>query len=140
MLHFANGKADLSPEGTEAVQKVAESLKGFKGDYTLVVSGHTSSQGGAAFNKALSLRRAQAVAKVLVDSGLPAGSVQAVGVGPDQPIADNKTVEGQAKNRRVEIDVKVKGTEVEKRTISTDVQESPAPVKNPKARKASRKK
>jgi len=124
VLHFANGKADLSSEGVAAVKKVAASLKEFKGDYTLVVSGHTSSVGSVALNKSLGKRRADAVAKILVGEGLPATAVQTEGVGPDQPIADNKTKAGQAKNRRVEIDVKVKGQEVEVRKTETAVQGS----------------
>ncbi len=122
VLHFANGKADLSPEGVAAVKKVAASLKEFKGDYTLLVSGHTSSVGSAALNKSLGKRRADAVAKILVGEGIPATAVQTEGVGPDKPIADNKTKAGQAKNRRVEIDVKVKGAEVEVRKTETPVQ------------------
>lgn len=123
VLHFANGKADLSPEGVEAVRKVAEGLKTFEGDYTLVVSGHTSSVGSKAFNKALSKRRADAVAKVLVDSGIPAASVGTVGEGPDKPVADNGTREGQAKNRRVEIEVKASGKNVEIRKVETPIQD-----------------
>jgi len=126
VLHFANGKANLSQEGVLAVKKVAESLKAYKGDYTLVVSGHTSSVGSAALNKSLGKRRAEAVAKVLVDAGIPAASIKSEGVGPDQPIADNKTKAGQAKNRRVEIDVKVQGENVEVRKIETSVNETPA--------------
>jgi len=121
VLHFANGRSELTPEGTRAVRKVADSLKAFPGDYTLLVSGHTSSVGSAAFNKALGKRRADAVAKVLVDSGIPAGSVQTVGVGPDQPLADNQTKAGQARNRRVEIEVKVAGQAVETRTTETSL-------------------
>ncbi|BDU74219.1 OmpA family protein [Mesoterricola silvestris] len=121
VLHFANGKSDISPEGTQAVRKVAESLKTFKGSYTLVVSGHTSSVGKAAFNKALSLRRANAVAKVLTDSGIPAASIRTEGAGPDHPIADNATKAGQARNRRVEIDVKAEGANVETRKVETSV-------------------
>ena len=124
VLHFANGKADLSPEGVAAVKKVAASLKEFKGNYTLMVSGHTSSVGSVALNKSLGKRRADAVAKILVGEGLPAAAVQTEGVGPDKPIADNKTKAGQAKNRRVEIDVKVKGQEVEVRKTETAVQGS----------------
>lgn len=120
VLHFANGKADLGPGASAAIQKVAESLKAYPGDYALEVSGHTSSVGGKALNKALSKRRADAVAKILVDSGIPAAKITTVGVGPDKPIADNKTKEGQAKNRRVEIDVKVKDGKAEVRKISTD--------------------
>lgn len=123
VLHFANGKSDLSAEGVAAVRKVAESLKAYKGEYSLTVSGHTDSQGRAAFNKALSKRRADAVAKVLTDAGIPASAVQTVGAGPDQPLVDNKTAANRAKNRRVEIDVKVKGATVETRTIATDVQQ-----------------
>jgi outer membrane protein OmpA-like peptidoglycan-associated protein len=121
VLHFANGKNDLSAEGAEAVRKVAGSLKAYKGRYELVVSGHTSSLGKAAFNKALSKRRADAVAKVLVEAGIPQASIQTVGEGPDKPIADNKTKEGQARNRRVEIDVKVSDAQVETRKTETAV-------------------
>lgn len=123
VLHFANGKSELSPEGVQAVAKVAGSLKTFNGSYTLVVSGHTSSVGGAAFNKALSKRRADAVAKVLVAEGIPADSMQTVGAGSDQPLADNKTKAGQARNRRVEIEIKVAGQQVETRTTETAVTE-----------------
>ncbi|GLH66844.1 OmpA family protein [Geothrix edaphica] len=128
VLHFANGKANLGPEGTAAIRKVADSLKAYPGEYSLEVSGHTSSTGSKAVNKALAKRRADAVAKVLVDSGIPASKVTTVGVGPDKPIADNKTKDGQAKNRRVEIDVKVKDGKAEVRQITTDTVES-APKK-----------
>ena len=114
VLHFANGKAVIPPEGIDAVQKVAESLKSYQGQYTLVVTGYTSSTGKAAFNKVLSKRRAVAVSKVLADSGIPADSIKAVGAGFENPIGDNKTKEGQAKNRRVEIDVNAPGAEVTK--------------------------
>ena len=135
VLHFANSRNEMSPEGVEAVQKVAEELKQYPGEYSLVVSGHTSSTGSKAFNKALSKRRADAVAKVLVDAGIPAASVETVGMGPDQPLEDNKTAEGQAKNRRVEIEVKVKDASVEKRTILTGTQDTPkaTPKKKKKA-------
>jgi outer membrane protein OmpA-like peptidoglycan-associated protein len=124
VLHFANSRNEISPEGVEAVQKVAEGLKKYPGEYTLVVSGHTSSTGSKAYNKSLSKRRADAVAKVLVDSGIPAASIQTEGVGPDQPIADNTTAEGQARNRRVEIEVKVKDAAVEVQTIQTQTQDT----------------
>jgi len=128
VLHFANGKAELGPDATTAIRKVADGLKAYPGDYSLEVSGHTSSVGGKALNKALAKRRADAVAKVLIDSGIPASKVTTVGVGPDKPIADNKTKEGQAKNRRVEIDVKVKDGKAEVRQITTETVES-APKK-----------
>jgi len=129
VLHFANSRNELSPEGVEAVQQVARELQTYPGDYALVVSGHTSSTGSKAYNKALSKRRADAVANVLVDSGIPAASIETVGMGPDQPIMDNATAEGQARNRRVEIEVKVKDAAVETRTIQTQTQDTPAPRK-----------
>lgn len=138
VLHFANGKADLGADATAAIQKVADGLKAYKGDYTLEVSGHTSSVGGKALNKALSKRRADAVAKILVDSGIPAAKVTTVGVGPDKPIADNATKEGQAKNRRVEIDVKVNDGKAEVRKTETgvvDAAAAPAPAPKKPAKK-----
>lgn len=119
VLHFANNKAELGADAVAAIRKVAEGLKAYSGEYSLEVSGHTSSIGGLVLNKALAKRRAEAVAKVLIEAGIPAAKVSTVGVGPDKPIADNKTKEGQAKNRRVEIDVKVNDAKAEVRTINT---------------------
>ena len=132
VLHFANGKAELGPDAKAAIQKVADGLKTYPGDYTLVVSGHTSSVGSMALNKSLSKLRADAVANILVDSGIPASRVTTVGAGPEKPIADNKTKEGQAKNRRVEIDVKVSDGKAEVRkneTGTVDTAATPAPKK-----------
>ena len=132
VLHFANGKAELGPDAKAAIQKVAEGLKTYNGDYSLVVSGHTSSVGGKALNKSLSKLRADAVASVLIDSGVPASRVSTVGVGPDKPIADNASKDGQAKNRRVEIDVKVNDGKAELRKTETDVVDAATPVPAPK--------
>lgn len=129
LLHFANGKADVDAAGTTAIQKVAESLKAYPGDYNLVVTGYTSSVGGKAFNKALSKRRADAVAKVLEDAGLSKERITTVGAGPENPVADNGTREGQARNRRVEIDVKVQDGKAEVRKNDTGVVDTtPAPA------------
>ncbi len=122
VLHFGNGRAELGPAAVQAIRRVAEKLRSFKGDYTVWVTGFTSSSGSPAANRALSKRRADAVGKVLVDAGIPTMFVMTMGAGPDQPIADNKTSEGQARNRRVEIEIKVKGAQVEKNTLTTDTQ------------------
>jgi OOP family OmpA-OmpF porin len=123
VLHFANGKNVIPPQGAQAIRKVADSLKAYNGQYTLVVTGYTSSIGSAAYNKALSKRRADAVAKALVADGIPAAAIQTVGAGPEQPLADNKTKAGQAKNRRVEIEVKAAGQQTETQKIETAVAE-----------------
>jgi outer membrane protein OmpA-like peptidoglycan-associated protein len=132
VLHFANGKAELGPDAKAAIQKVAVGLKAYQGDYALVVSGHTSSVGGKALNKSLSKLRADAVANVLIESGVAASRVSTVGMGPDKPIADNKTKEGQAKNRRVEIDVQVKDGKTEIRKNETGVVEATLPAPSPR--------
>lgn len=133
VLHFPNNGDALGDDAVKAIQAVAEQLKAYPGEYSLVVSGHTSSLGPKAHNKALSLRRAESVAKVLVAAGIPAARVQAVGMGPDQPVAENRTREGQSKNRRVEIDVKT-ADQVEKTRTDTSTVDTPAakPAKAPK--------
>jgi len=125
-LHFANNQAVLSAKGRAAVGKVAVSLKAYAGSFELVVTGHTSSLGGRAYNLALSRRRAEAVAKVLAAEGLPADRIRSVGMGPDQPLADNGTRAGQARNRRVEINVKAAAAEV--RHTEEDLQDLPVPA------------
>jgi OOP family OmpA-OmpF porin len=66
-----------------------------------VVEGHTDNTGSDAYNQALSVRRANAVLKYLVDAGVPASRLSAQGFGESQPVADNDTAEGRAQNRRV---------------------------------------
>jgi OOP family OmpA-OmpF porin len=132
VLHFANGKAELGADAKAAIQKVADGLKAYPGDYSLVVSGHTSSVGGKSLNKTLSKLRADSVARVLIEAGIPASRVSTVGVGPDKPIADNASKEGQARNRRVEIDVKVNDGKVEvRKTVTGTVDASATAPKKP---------
>ena len=118
MLHFPNGKADLGTYGLAEINSVAEQLKAIQGKFTLVVTGYTSSQGKAGFNKLLSKRRADAVAKVLVNAGIPVKTITTRGLGAEFPIASNKTPEGQAKNRRVEIDIKTTASNVEVKPVN----------------------
>jgi OOP family OmpA-OmpF porin len=111
-VHFANDEDVLSPEGKAVIRKIGEELTKFTGDYTLDVTGHTSSVGSMAWNMALSKRRADAVARVLVEAGVPAAKIHTHGLGPTQPLAGNDTRLGQARNRRTEIDVKAGAVEV----------------------------
>jgi outer membrane protein OmpA-like peptidoglycan-associated protein len=122
-LHFANGKAILSPEGREAVNKVASELKEIKAPYHVVVKGHTSKVGKASFNLQLSKDRAAAVAKVLEDAGIPAADIRSEGLGFSQPRVKEVTKADQAVNRRVEIDIKTKADNVilrEKQTSTVE--------------------
>lgn len=129
VLHFANNGDILGAEAVQAIEAVCQQLRAYPGEYSVVVEGHTSSLGSKAHNKALSLRRAQAVAQVLIQAGIPAARVTAVGLGPDQPVADNKTREGQSRNRRVEIEVKTP-TAVDKTHTETGLVDA-IPTPNP---------
>jgi len=67
------------------------------------VDGHTDSNGEAAYNQQLSLKRAQSVAEVLASVGMPAANLDIRGRGEEAPIADNGTAAGRAENRRIAI-------------------------------------
>lgn len=82
--------------------KVAQSLQKYP-DTTVQVVGHTDSDGAASYNQSLSERRANAVADVLRNGGVPFSRIRAFGRGEDQPVASNLTSEGKRQNRRVEI-------------------------------------
>ena len=68
----------------------------------LKVVAHTDSQGKAAFNQTLSKQRADAVRNYLITQDIPAFNLTSEGMGESKPIADNSTMQGRAKNRRVE--------------------------------------
>ena len=69
------------------------------------IGGHTDSTGPTAQNQVLSLQRATAVRTYLIQKGVPAARLKAVGYGATKPIADNATAEGRARNRRIEFTV-----------------------------------
>ncbi len=100
---FTSGKADLLPAAEVKLQEVAEALIKQDPDAKIVVEGHTDAQGGEKYNKDLSERRAQSVRDYLVSRGIAADRVTSKGFGYSRSIADNKSQEGRANNRRVEI-------------------------------------
>lgn len=99
---FASGQSRLKPEARANLQRVVEFVNRFPGK-DVVIEGHTDSQGGANLNQVLSQKRAEAVRDALVQDGVAAARLTAVGLGEDRPVADNATTEGRARNRRVEI-------------------------------------
>ena len=101
---FDFDKATLKPEGKAKLDDLASKIKGITLEVVIAV-GHTDSVGSDAYNQKLSLRRAEAVKAYLVSKGIEANRVYTEGKGKKQPVADNKTAEGRAKNRRVEIEV-----------------------------------
>jgi len=101
---FDTNKAILKPEGKAKLDDLAGKVKGINLEVIIAV-GHTDSTGKAAYNQGLSVRRAEAVKAYLVSKGIETNRVYTEGKGQTQPVADNKTKEGRAKNRRVEIEV-----------------------------------
>lgn len=101
---FDFNKYEIKPEGQAKLDNLATQVKGV--DYEVVIAvGHTDSVGSDAYNQKLSLARANAVKSYLVSKGLDANRIRAEGKGESQPVADNATAEGRAKNRRVDIEV-----------------------------------
>ena len=100
---FASGKAELQPSAQAKLREVAAALTQQNPQATIVVEGHTDRQGSQAFNLDLSTRRAQAVCDYLAMQGVARDRIRAQGLGFSRPLADNKTAEGRANNRRVEI-------------------------------------
>lgn len=103
-ISFATGSAQLAPNFYESLNKVATSLKEFP-DSSVQIVGHTDSTGSASFNQQLSVNRANAVAVYLGAQGVNPQRMQSTGMGPSQPIGDNRTADGRAQNRRVEIKI-----------------------------------
>lgn len=101
---FDFDKYELKTEGRRALDDLADKLKAVDLELVLVV-GHTDSVGSDAYNERLSLRRANAVRNYLVTKGIDAKRIRTEGRGETQPIADNNTEDGRARNRRVEVQI-----------------------------------
>jgi OOP family OmpA-OmpF porin len=101
---FDFDKAVLKPEGRAKLDDLVSKIGGINLEVIIAV-GHTDSVGTDAYNQRLSVRRAEAVKAYLVTKGIERNRVYTEGKGEKQPVADNKTAEGRAKNRRVEIEV-----------------------------------
>ena len=102
-INFLSGRAIIQPEYFSLITKVQESIKIFP-DRHILIEGHTDSQGNASTNKRLSEERASAVREYIVaNMSLNREQITAVGYGSAQPIASNKTEEGRAKNRRIDV-------------------------------------
>lgn len=111
---FDTGKAALKPAATENLGKMADIMKKYP-ENVLTVKGYTDTTGSPARNKELSAERATAVKNQLVAGGIPADTVSVVGMGPEAPVADNRTAAGRAQNRRVEIEIAVDESKVPKK-------------------------
>ena len=101
---FDFNKSVIKPEGKAKLDDLVGKIKDINLEVIIAV-GHTDAVGGDAYNQKLSIRRSEAVKAYLVSKGIEKNRVYTEGKGEKQPVADNKTSEGRAKNRRVEIEV-----------------------------------
>jgi outer membrane protein OmpA-like peptidoglycan-associated protein len=102
-VHFGFNRDNLTKEAKEAIDQLAASVSTTKG-YIITVEGATDSVGSADYNYDLSERRANAVIQYLAaEKEVPAYKIYLIGLGKDKPVDSNKTADGRAKNRRVDI-------------------------------------
>jgi len=103
---FATDEASIRQESRSRLVRIGQLLQSI-GSLPLRLDGHTDATGSDAYNEQLSLRRAQAVADILIETGLRKDLLQVRGLGKRLPLLDNKTRQGRAENRRVAIVVLV---------------------------------
>ena len=102
-VHFGFNKDNLTKQAREAIDQLAASVATTKG-YIITVEGATDSVGSAEYNYDLSQRRANAVIQYLAaEKSVPGYKIYLIGLGKDKPVETNKTADGRAKNRRVDI-------------------------------------
>jgi OOP family OmpA-OmpF porin len=102
-VNFDLNKSTLKSESYPVLDENLEVLKS-RPKMTIKIVGHTDSDGNDAYNQKLSEARATAVKQYLLEKGITADRMQAIGKGKSAPIADNKTDAGKAQNRRIEIE------------------------------------
>ena len=102
---FAVNQSRLNDQAKSTLDKIAGDLSGQRSGYMLELQGYTDSTGSEQYNIGLSQRRVESVERYLVSKNIPLFRVSVVGLGEENPVADNKTRDGRAQNRRVEIRV-----------------------------------
>lgn len=101
-INFKTGSPDVQPESQLLIEQVAEMLKA-NTSLKISIEGHTDNVGNLTSNQSLSVNRAKSVMNALISKGIEKTRLSSKGWGQTKPIADNKTEDGKAKNRRVEI-------------------------------------
>lgn len=101
-INFDTAKWDIKPESQGTIDEIVSMLKS-NSTLKISVEGHTDNVGQPAANKTLSANRARSVMRALVSGGIDAARLESAGHGQEKPVADNRTEDGRAKNRRVEL-------------------------------------
>ena len=124
-VQFGFDKDNLTKDSKEALDQLATNVPNAKG-YIIAVEGGTDSIGDADYNYALSQRRADSVVQYLASQhNIPAHKIYLIGLGKDKPVESNKTRDGRAKNRRV--DVRLMTNSVDGSTPAQQPAPAPAP-------------
>lgn len=103
-VNFDFNKSDIRPDSRPILDEAAEILRA-NPNVRISIEGHTDAIGSDAYNEGLSVRRAEAVFRYLVNRGVAPERMEVVGYGEGRPVADNETEEGRAQNRRVELHI-----------------------------------
>lgn len=111
---FDTGQYVLKPAAIANLAEMSAILKKYP-ENVLTIRGYTDSTGSVQGNQLLSERRAGAVREEIVKGGVPASTVNIVGMGRENPVGDNKTAEGRSANRRVEVEITVDESKVPKK-------------------------
>jgi outer membrane protein OmpA-like peptidoglycan-associated protein len=107
-VNFDFDKSDIRPDSRPVLDEAADVLRDTP-SVKISVEGHTDAQGTDAYNETLSVRRAEAVFRYLVNHGVAPERMEVIGYGESRPVADNETESGRAQNRRVELHVVSQG-------------------------------
>ena len=105
-LSFGSGQSDIQRDNFDLLAKVEKAIDVFPGS-ELVIEGHTDSYGGDASNQVLSQKRAESVQQYMINAmRIPSYRLVATGYGETNPVANNETESGRARNRRIDIVIK----------------------------------
>lgn len=104
-IQFQKSSSAILAQSHDLLNEIVSVIQANPDITKIAIEGHTSSEGGADFNRSLSKRRAEAVLKYLTAKGIAADRLTSNGFGPDKPIASNDTEADREKNRRVEFNI-----------------------------------
>jgi OOP family OmpA-OmpF porin len=123
-INFRRNSADIKASSFPLLKQAISVFKSYPA-LRVEISGHTSTEGKREFNMKLSRKRAEAVKAFLVSAGIDESRVGTIGYGPDKPIADNDTKDGQEKNRRIEFRLLSASEKIQTQPEPEDINPSP---------------